>query len=267
MNYEASKQLTDAQFKRLVGVQRTTFEEMLAVLKTAYQLKHAKGGRKPKLNLEDLLMATLQYVREYRTYEQIAADFGIHESNLIRRSQWVEVTLVQSGVTISRTPLSSEDTVMIDATEVQINRPKKELANYSGKKKCHAMKAQAIVTSQGRIVSLDITVNYCHDMKLFKMSRRNIGQAGKILADSGYQGLMKIYPQAQTPRKSSKLKPLTAEDKACNHALSKERSKVENIFAKVKTFKMFSTTYRNHRKRFGLRMNLIAGIINHELGF
>ncbi|CRI62792.1 Mobile element protein [Streptococcus pneumoniae] len=54
---------------------------------------------------------------------------------------------------------------------------------------------------------------------------------------------------------------------ACNHALSKERSKVENIFAKVETFKMFSTTYRNHRKRFGLRMNLIAGIINHELGF
>ncbi|HFN7671018.1 TPA: galactose-6-phosphate isomerase subunit LacA [Streptococcus pneumoniae] len=115
MNDEASKQLTDARFKRLVGVQRTTFEEMLAVLKTAYQLKHAKGGRKPKLSLEDLLMATLQYVREYRTYEQIAADFGVHESNLLRRSQWVEVTLVQSGVTISRTPLSSEDTVMIDA--------------------------------------------------------------------------------------------------------------------------------------------------------
>ncbi|HEU6937955.1 TPA: IS5 family transposase [Streptococcus pneumoniae] len=268
MNDEASKQLTDARFKRLVGVQRTTFEEILAVLKTAYQLKHAKGGRKPKLSLEDLLMATLQYVREYRTYEQIAADFGIHESNLIRRSQWVEVTLVQSGVTISRTPLSSEDTVMIiDATEVKINRPKKELANYSGKKKCYAMKAQAIVTSQGRIVSLDITVNYCHDMKLFKMSRRNIGQAGKILADSGYQGLMKIYPQAQTPRKSSKFKPLTVEDKTYNHALSKERSKVENIFAKVETFKMFSTTYRNHRKRFGLRMNLSAGIINHELGF
>ncbi|VQJ00103.1 mobile genetic element [Streptococcus pneumoniae] len=97
MNDEASKQLTDARFKRLVDVQRTTFEEMLAVLKTAYQLKHAKGGRKPKLSLEDLLMATLQYVREYRTYEQIAADLGIHESNLIRRSQWVEVTLVQSG--------------------------------------------------------------------------------------------------------------------------------------------------------------------------
>ena len=129
------------------------------------------------------------------------------------------------------------------------------------------MKVQAIVTSQGRIVSLDIAVNYCHDMKLFKMSRRNIGQAGKILADSGYQGIMKMYSQAQTPRKSSKLKQLTLEDKAYNHVLSKERIKVENIFAKVKTFKMFSTTYRNHRKRFELRMNLVVAIINRELGF
>ncbi len=94
------------------------------------------------------------------------------------------------------------------------------------------MKAQAIVTSQGRIVSLDITVNYCHDMKLFKMSRRNIGQAGKTLADSGYQGLMKIYPQAQTPRKSSKLKPLTAEDKACNHALSKGEARLRTSLPK-----------------------------------
>ncbi|CAG6332117.1 mobile genetic element [Streptococcus pneumoniae] len=66
---------------------------------------------------------------------------------------------------------------------------------------------------------------------------------------------------------SSKLKPLTLEDKSYNHVLTKERIKVENIFAKVKTFKIFPTTYRNHRKRFGLRMNLIAGIINHELGF
>jgi len=93
--------------------------------KTAYQRKHAKGGRTPKLSLEDLLMATLQYMREYRTYEQIAADFGIHESNLIRRSQWGEATLIQSGFTISKTHLSAEDTVIVDATELKINRPKK----------------------------------------------------------------------------------------------------------------------------------------------
>ena len=127
MNYESSKQLTDTGFKRLVGVQRTTLEEMLAVLKTTYQLKHAEGGRSPKLILEDLLMATLQYMREYRTYEQIAADFGIHESNLIRRSQWVKATLIRSCFTISKTHLSAEDTVIVDATGVKISRPKKTI--------------------------------------------------------------------------------------------------------------------------------------------
>ena len=106
------------------------------------------------------------------------------------------------------------------------------------------MKAQAIVTSQGRIVSLDIAVNYCHDMKLFKMSRRNIGQAGKILADSGYQGIMKMYSQTQTPRKSSKLKPQPLKDKSYNHVLSKERESRLRIFSKVKRLKMFSTSYR-----------------------
>lgn len=105
MDDEASKQLSDSRFKILVGVQRTTFEEMLAVLKTAYQRKRAKGGRKSKLSLDDLLMVTIQYMREQSTYEQIAADFGIHESNLIRRSQWVEATLIQNGFTISNSAL------------------------------------------------------------------------------------------------------------------------------------------------------------------
>lgn len=64
MDDKASKQLSDSRFKILVGVQRTTFEEMLAVLKTAYQRKRAKGGRKTKLSLDDLLMVTIQYMRE-----------------------------------------------------------------------------------------------------------------------------------------------------------------------------------------------------------
>ena len=34
-------------------------------------------------------------------------------------------------------------------------------------------------------------------------------------------------------------------------------NKLENIFGKVKFFKIFSTAYRSCSKRFGLRMNLI----------
>ena len=125
MNYKSSQTLSDTRFKRLVGVEKRTFEKMMEVLSIAYQAKHSKGGRKPKMSLEDLLMATLQYLREYRTYEQIAADFGVHESNLIRRSHWVEEVLVQNGFTIGKGKITDTDTVIIDATEVKIQRPKK----------------------------------------------------------------------------------------------------------------------------------------------
>ena len=120
------------------------------------------------------------------------------------------------------------------------------------------------MTTQGRILFVDIQLDYCHDMTLFRTSRRDLSKAGEILADSGYQGLMKFYSQAKTPKKSSKLHPLTDEEKAYNRALSSRRIKVENVFAKVKVFKIFSTTYRNRKQRFGLRMNLVAGIINFE---
>ena len=120
------------------------------------------------------------------------------------------------------------------------------------------------MTEEGEILHLDIQIDYCHDMKLFRKSRRDLSKAREILADSGYQGLMKLYSQAKTPIKSSKLHPLTDEDKAYNRALSSRRIKVENISAKGKVFKNFSTTYRNRKRRFGLRMNLVAGIINFE---
>lgn len=42
-------------------------------------------------------------------------------------------------------------------------------------------------------------------------------------------------------------------------------NKVENIFGKVKFFKIFSTAYRNRRKRFGLRMNLIIEMIGFKI--
>lgn len=47
MNSEASQQLSDSRFKRLVGVQRTTFEEMLAVLKKLINVNKQKVDENP----------------------------------------------------------------------------------------------------------------------------------------------------------------------------------------------------------------------------
>jgi len=86
-----------------------------------------------------------------------------------------------------------------------------------------------------------------------------------ILADSGYQGLAQLHPNSQTPAKKSKLHPLSKEQKASNRLLSQKRILIENIIRKLKIFRILSERYRNRRKRFGLRFNLIAAIYNIEL--
>jgi len=75
-------------------------------------------------------------------------------------------------------------------------------------------------------------------------------------------GIKKLCPNAQLPKKKIKLKALTIEDKKKNHKLSSKRIIVEQINAKIKVFKITKYPYRNRRKRFGLRMNLICAIIN-----
>ena len=58
----------DAVFKRLFGVKQETFEKMKAILQKEYDKMHRFGGKPPKLSVEDKLMVTLKYLREYRTY-------------------------------------------------------------------------------------------------------------------------------------------------------------------------------------------------------
>ncbi|MBT7070475.1 MAG: IS5/IS1182 family transposase, partial [Anaerolineae bacterium] len=39
----------------------------------------------------------------------------------------------------------------------------------------------------------------------------------------------------------------------------------EHVIGKLKVFRILSERYRNRRKRFGLRFNLIASLYNFEL--
>jgi transposase len=106
-----------------------------------------------------------------------------------------------------------------------------------------------------------------HDFRLFKESRVLLRKDTALQADSGYQGIYRIHGCATIPRKNTKKNPLTRDDKQFNHELSKKRIEVENVLASLKKFRILSDRYRNRRKRFGLRFNIIAGIHNYELDF
>lgn len=88
----------------------------------------------------------------------------------------------------------------------------------------------------------------------------------KIKVDSGYQGMEKIHNNTELPIKSSKLHPLTKKEKKKNKKLSRVRVAVEHVIGKVKVFRIMSERYRNRRQHHGLRMGLICGIYNFELG-
>jgi len=130
-NLTRLSKLDEAKYQALFGVQKPTFDVMLAILEEAYKQLHKQGGRPPKLSVLDKLVITLSYYREYRTMEHIGFDYNIAKGRISDAVKWVEDTLLQDGtfsLPSKRTLLSPDsgiDIVIVDATEQETERPKK----------------------------------------------------------------------------------------------------------------------------------------------
>lgn len=139
MKYENMKDYPCARFRRISGMKKATFEKAIEILKAKYAEEHAenvrKSGRKPKLSMDDKLLATLEYLREYRTMAHIAASYGVAESNIHTVIRWVEDTLIKDGTfrLLGKKALVEDadnyESILIDAAETPIERPKKNSAN------------------------------------------------------------------------------------------------------------------------------------------
>ncbi len=131
MKWKHIKDLPSAGFRRLTGVKQATFEKMVQILQEAFVLKKKQGGRPNKLSIEDMLLMTLEYLREYRTYFHISQSYGISESNAYKTIRWVEDILIKSkafSLPGRKALLKSDmdyEIVLVDATESPIERPKK----------------------------------------------------------------------------------------------------------------------------------------------
>ena len=97
MKYENIKKYQNGQFYRITGLKKSTFDKMLDILRPEKMHLTTRGGPKPKMSLEDMLLATLEYLRENRTYAHIAAGYGVSESTICRIIEWVTDTLAKEG--------------------------------------------------------------------------------------------------------------------------------------------------------------------------
>jgi hypothetical protein len=104
-----------------------------------------------------------------------------------------------------------------------------------------------------------------HDFQLGKNSKIGINKDIECLADKGYQGIQKIHTLSRIPYQKKSKQKLNKEQKKFNRTLASERIIIENIHRSLNVFRILSSKYRNRRRRFGLRFNLIAGIYNYQL--
>lgn len=124
-----------------------------------------------------------------------------------------------------------------------------------------------MIDSNERIICAAVSTSNIHDFKLFRQSRLPIKQEIKACVDTGYLGMDKLHANTDMPKKKSKHHPLTEMDKKSNRMKASVRIAVEHVNARIKTFKILSEKYRNRRKRFGLRFNLICSLVNFDRGF
>ena len=139
--YNNIKDYNESSFKAVTGVSRVTFQAMLGVVKAAYAEAHKNRGRHRKLSCENMLLMTLEYYKEYRTLECIGASYDLKKTNVGKTIKWVEEALIKSGEfslpgkkKLAQSSLEFE-VIVVDTTEIPIQRPKsKQRDYYSGKK-------------------------------------------------------------------------------------------------------------------------------------
>ena len=140
--YDKYKMKKPSEFTRLVGVGYGTFEIILEKLKAEIiSYKQAKPMRQrgltSSLAIEDQLLLTLIYLRQYHTFLQLGEMFSISESYAFKRYQYISKRLLKALDLPNDQALTAENLkVVADVSEQPIERPvKKQKSYYSGKKK------------------------------------------------------------------------------------------------------------------------------------
>jgi Helix-turn-helix of DDE superfamily endonuclease len=141
VKFEKIKNFQEKQFRRITGVKRKTFDKMVEIVTVAEKIKKVKGGRPNDLSIENRILMTLEYLREYRTYAHIAASYGISESNTFENIRRVEGVLIKSkefSLPGRKALLKSDhefEVILVDATESPIERPKKNSVSTTPERK------------------------------------------------------------------------------------------------------------------------------------
>lgn len=133
MLYKDIEYLNPKHFKRLTGVKKEVFSQMLDCIDKHKQSirKHPSRGKPPTLTNADKLLLMLMYYREYRTMFHIGVAYGISENRVCEIIGEFEKILIADkrfhlpGKKALLEQENNFDVVLVDVTESPVERPKK----------------------------------------------------------------------------------------------------------------------------------------------
>ena len=277
----------------LTGVSKKEFDDILPQFEQCLKEDKKKrskakerrfgGGSKGKLQtVEQKLFFILLYAKTYPTFDFLGFVGNMHRSKAhanthkllgsLEKTLGRKITMPQKKISsieefLEKFPEAKD--LFVDGVERPIQRPKNQKRQnklYSGKKKRHMKKSIIAVNEKKRILIATKTKSgRRHDKRLAdKVSLfEHIPEEVALWLDTGFQGVLKQHFNTLIPKKNTKAKPLTCEEKKENKIISSFRVVVEHAIAGIKRFKAYSDIWRN--KIAGLddkMMRIVCGLWN-----
>lgn len=280
------------QSKRMVGLPADALWDLwqrIAEVERAERLRQAQrpqrkrqagGGRKKDAEVLGRLLVTLLYLRQHWTMQSIALTIGCAEAtvwNYIHEmlphirdhlpasllEQWQqECPSLERGELERWLAELPQGELLVDSWEQPIPRPKDEQEQeqyYSGKKKQHTRKNQAITLPQGTDL-VDVVIGEKgprSDSKLFEQTQRELADSLKFIGDKAYVG----RDNTTTPHKRPPKGKLTDEQKEFNRTLSQKRVFVEHVIRVIKIFRVAKEEFRMRSAMYEMVIGCVCGLV------
>jgi hypothetical protein len=262
--------ITLKQFKQLVNLAEIANEQLNIEIEKHKTRVNVKGAGSPrKLSVSDQILLTLDYLRQFETFQSLGVKFEVSEStahNIFHKWLPILVSLLPASLLeqVNDKPGDLEWVkeilcnyeLIVDSTEQPIERPldkSEQKKFYSGYKRMHTMKGQFIILPNGQDI-VDCLIGQpgpTSDINLFQERECIFEIEQKFKADNGYLGSEKI---TTPPHRKPKQGELSEEQKKENKSFSSSRIFVEHIIRNIKIFKIA-------RERFRLRRNIYEQVI------
>ena len=259
----------------LTGVSKKEFDDILPQFEQC--LKEDKkerskakerrfgGGAKGRLQAsEQKLFFILLYAKTYPTFDFLGFVGNMHRSRAhnnvhkllgsLGRALGRKIVIPQKKISgaeefLEKFPEAKD--LFADGVERPIQRPKNQKRQnklYSGKKKRHMKKSIIAVSERKEIlIATQTKSGRRHDKRLAdKVSLfEHIPEEVALWVDTGFQGILKQHFNTLIPKKATRGKPLTYEEKQENKVISSFRVIVEHAIAGIKRFKAYADIWRN----------------------